>query len=150
MADYYKIVVIHGPNMNLLGEREPEVYGTTTLNEINTMLIEFGKENNLDIIPFQSNSEGDIIDFIQENKDSDGIIINPAALTHTSVAIRDTIASVAIPAVEVHLSNIHSREEFRDFSYIAPVCIGQISGFGSYSYLLGLMALSEHIRGLGR
>ncbi|MDY6970315.1 MAG: type II 3-dehydroquinate dehydratase [Spirochaetota bacterium] len=140
-----QILLIHGPNLNLLGNRETEIYGNYSLEQINKMIEEFGSENNIKTLNFQSNSEGEIIDFIHKNRDSDGIIINPAGYTHTSIAIRDAIKAVNIPAVEVHLSNIHSREDFRKISYIAPVCIGQISGFGYYSYLLGLSALIDYL-----
>jgi 3-dehydroquinate dehydratase-2 len=146
VVENFKILVIHGPNLNLLGKREVDVYGNSTLGEINKSIEDFGKENRIEMLIFQSNSEGEIIDFIQKNARSDGIVINPAAYTHTSVAIRDAVRAVNIPAVEVHLSNIHSREELRRYSLIAPVCIGQISGFGPYSYILGLMALIEHLK----
>ncbi len=146
MVKNYKILVIHGPNLNLLGAREIDVYGNSTLGEINKSIEDFGKGNGIEIRIFQSNSEGEIIDFIQKNDRADGIVINPAAYTHTSVAIRDAVRSVNMPAVEVHLSNIYSREELRRYSHIAPVCVGQISGFGPYSYILGLMALIEHLK----
>lgn len=141
-----KIMVIHGPNLNLLGKREQDIYGTITLDEINEMIKSFCKKNNTEVAILQSNSEGEIIDFIHENESVDGLIINPAAYTHTSVAIRDAVKAVNRPAVEVHLSHIHAREEFRSTSLVAPVCIGQISGFGPYSYMLGIMALIEHIQ----
>lgn len=145
MKKEQKILIIHGPSLNMLGTREPGVYGKQTMQEINNELDGYSKKSGVRNINFQSNSEGGIIDFIQEHADADGIIINPGAFTHTSIAIRDAITSVGIPSVEVHLSNIHAREDFRKSSFIAPVCIGQISGFGSYSYLLGLSALMEHI-----
>jgi len=141
-----KIIVIHGPNLNLLGRREQNIYDSITLDEINEMIKKFCKKNNTEVAILQSNSEGEIIDFIHQNETADGLIINPAAYTHTSVAIRDAIKAVNRPAVEVHLSNIHAREEFRSNSFIAPVCIGQICGFGPYSYVLGILALVEHIR----
>ncbi len=141
-----KVVVIHGPNLNLLGEREPHIYGKKGLDSINTDLTDYAAENSIALAVMQSNSEGAIIDFIQENRDAKGIIINPGAYTHTSIAIRDAIASVKIPAVEVHLSNVHAREEFRRHSMIAPVCLGQISGFGANSYLLAMTALINHLR----
>ena len=141
-----KIIVIHGPNLNLLGRREQNIYDSITLDEINEMIKKFSKKNNTEVAILQSNSEGEIIDFIHQNETADGLIINPAAYTHTSVAIRDAIKAVNRPAVEVHLSNIHAREEFRSNSFIAPVCIGQICGFGPYSYVLGILALVEHIR----
>jgi len=137
-----KILVIHGPNLNLLGQRETSVYGTTTLDEINRSLTEVAREECVELAFFQSNHEGDIVDEIGRAK-SDGIsaiVINPAAYTHTSVAIRDAVAAVSIPTVEVHLSNIYKREEFRHHSMIASAAVGQISGFGVHSYTLGLLA----------
>ncbi len=143
-----KILIINGPNLNLLGKRE-DVYGTKTLSEINYLIENFCINKGIKVDFFQSNTEGEIINFIQNNYEkSDGIVINPAGYTHTSVAIRDTISAVNIPAVEVHLTNIHSREEFRKHSFIAPVCIGQISGFGWNSYILGIEALKNHIDSL--
>jgi 3-dehydroquinate dehydratase-2 len=141
-----KILVIHGPNLNLLGTREPSVYGNKNLDEINDLLTRYAGENGIDLIIKQSNSEGTIIDTIHDNSDAAGMVINPGAYTHTSLAIRDAIAAVNIPAVEVHLSNIHAREEFRTRSMVAPVCIGQISGFGPNSYLLGITALINYLR----
>jgi 3-dehydroquinate dehydratase II len=136
------ILVIHGPNLNMLGKREPATYGTTTLAQINSQLETLAQELSAELKIEQSNVEGVIVTTIQKNIDwADGILINPAAYTHTSVAIRDAIAAVGLPAVEVHLSNIHKREEFRHHSYIAPVAHGQISGFGVESYMLGLRAL---------
>lgn len=137
----FKFIVVHGPNLNLLGSRETDIYGSATLDDINNSLHEYAAENDIDVLFYQSNSEGDIINFIHEHRNAQGLIINPGAYTHTSIAIRDAIAAVSIPAIEVHLSNIHNREDFRKVSYIAPVCIGQISGFGMYSYILGLSAL---------
>ena len=145
MAGTFTILVVHGPNLNLLGKREPEIYGHQTIDGINGMIDGYAREHKLDVRTFQSNSEGAIIDFLQQNMDAAGIVINPGAYTHTSVALRDAIASVNIPAVEVHLSNIHAREEFRRESLIAPVCVGQISGFGARSYLLGLEAIKNYI-----
>ena len=127
-----KILVINGPNMNLLGTREPEIYGKITLEDVNSELMEFSKmvDNSIELTFFQSNHEGDIVDRIQSAKgEFQGIIINPAAYTHTSVAIADAVKGVDIPTVEVHLSNIASREDFRKTSYIAPNCLGQITGF---------------------
>jgi 3-dehydroquinate dehydratase-2 len=142
-----KVLVLHGPNLNLLGIREPNIYGKVTLEEINNQIINLGTELNCDINIIQSNSEGALIDIIQSAPGTyDGILINPAAYTHTSIALRDALSAVALPTVEVHLSNIHSREEFRTNSFIAPVALGQISGFGAYSYLLGLRALINHIK----
>ena len=142
-----KILILHGPNLNLLGIREPAVYGSMTLKEINRMLLEFGSELGCEISIVQSNCEGTLVDAIQSASGKfDGILINPAAYTHTSVALRDAISAVAIPTVEVHLSNIHSREDFRAKSFVAPIALGQISGFGADSYLLGLRALCNHIK----
>ncbi len=135
-----KILVIHGPNLNLLGSRESDIYGTKTLEDINGMITSLAGELGVDITIDQSNHEGAIVDLIQGSKDFSVIIINPAAYTHTSVAIRDAIAAVQVPTIELHLSNIHSREEFRHKSLIAPVACGQISGFGFESYLLALRA----------
>ncbi len=141
------ILVLHGPNLNLLGRREPEVYGALTLDEVNSALIELARELGIEVTVFQSNSEGEIIDKIHAAATTcDGILINPAAYTHTSVAIRDALAAVALPTVEVHISNIHRREEFRTRSFVAPIAVGQISGFGLDSYLLGLRAIFNHIK----
>ena len=137
-----KILVVNGPNLNLLGTREPDVYGTLTLEKINEELVLYAQSLGVEIEFFQSNIEGEIVDKIQQSRnDCQGIVINPAAYTHTSVAIRDAIAAVNLPSVEVHISNIHKREEFRKHSFIAPVCIGQIAGFGLDSYKLGLNAV---------
>lgn len=137
-----KILVVNGPNLNLLGTREPDVYGTLTLEKINEELALYAQNLGAEIEFFQSNIEGEIVDKIQQSRnDCQGIVINPAAYTHTSVAIRDAIAAVNLPSVEVHISNIHKREEFRKHSFIAPVCIGQIAGFGLDSYKLGLNAV---------
>lgn len=142
-----KILVLHGPNLNLLGKREPGIYGRKTLQGINLLLSEVAVALDVELSVEQSNCEGVLVDFIQGTFNVfDGLLINPAAYTHTSVAIRDAIAAVAIPTVEVHLSNIHQREAFRHHSYIAPVAIGQISGFGAESYRLGLQALVNHLR----
>lgn len=137
-----KVLVIHGPNLNMLGAREPEVYGTLTLEEIDRKIRELAGELGLDVALQQSNSESDIVELIQAG-DYDLLIINPAAFTHTSVAIRDAISAAGKPAVEVHLSNIHRREEFRHHSFVAGVALGQISGFGAESYLLALRAARE-------
>jgi 3-dehydroquinate dehydratase-2 len=139
-----KILVIHGPNLNLLGKREPHIYGKITLLKINSALRKLANKKGVYLKIIQSNHEGKIVDIIQkaQNKFS-GILINPAGYTHTSVAIRDAIASVNLPTIEVHLSNIYSREEFRHHSLISPVCKGQICGFGMNSYLLGLLALID-------
>jgi 3-dehydroquinate dehydratase-2 len=135
-----KVLVIHGPNLNLLGSRESEIYGTKTLKDIDTMLNALADELGVEVTVAQSNHEGEIVDLIQDSKKYGAIIINPAAYTHTSIAIRDAIAAVDVPAIELHLSNIHNREEFRQKSLIAPVAYGQISGFGYNSYLLALRA----------
>lgn len=142
-----KILVIHGPNLNLLGTRESEIYGTKSLVEINALMEKLAEELGVQIIVHQSNHEGEIVDMIQKAKDFSALVINPAAYTHTSIAIRDAIAAVSIPTVEVHLSNINQREEFRQKSLIAPVATGQISGFGYQSYLLGLRAAAAIVHG---
>lgn len=143
-----RVVVIHGPNLNLLGTREPEVYGRLTLEEINERLVAQAKEIGVDLRTFQSNGEGEIVDAIQEaGRWSDGIIINAAAYTHTSIAIRDAISAVKLPTVEVHLSNVHAREAFRHKSYIAAVCLGTVAGFGWRSYLLALDGLVTYLSG---
>ena len=142
-----KILVLHGPNLNLLGTREPGIYGAVTLATINSAIAELAVQLGASVDSFQSNSEGALIDAIQGAAASyDGILINPAAYTHTSIALRDAIAAIGLPVVEVHLSNIHAREPFRHNSFIAPVAIGQIAGFGPDSYLLGLEALVRHVR----
>ena len=138
----HAILVIHGPNLGLLGEREPEVYGRVTLPEINDELRSLAKEHKVKVEIVQSNHEGEIVDTIGKSKDTfDAILINPAAYTHTSVAIRDALLACGLPCVEVHLSNIYAREQFRHNSLIAPVAKGQISGFGKQSYALGLLAI---------
>jgi len=141
-----KILVLHGPNLNLLGTREPTIYGNITINEINSAISALALEMGIEVNIFQSNSEGALIEGIHSAIGSyDGILINPAAYTHTSIAIRDALSASALPVVEVHLSNIHSREEFRSRSFIAPIAVGQISGFGPDSYLLGLRAIFNHL-----
>ncbi len=139
-----KITVIQGPNLNMLGVREQGVYGSMKLDDIHAQMEQIAKQNNIEIDFFQSNLEGEIVDRIQECLgESDGIIINPAAYTHTSIAIRDAIAAVNIPTIEVHLSNIHQREEFRHKSLIAPVCAGQILGMGPYGYHLAMIGMVQ-------
>ena len=141
-----KLLVIHGPNLNRLGQRETSIYGTDSLVQINDDIEALCKKHNLSVEFFQSSSEGDIVDAIHEAESTHvgGIIINAASYTHTSIAIRDALASVSIPAVEVHLSNIHARESFRHHSYLASVCKGQILGFGKKSYLLAVLSFIEH------
>ncbi len=142
-----KILVLHGPNLNLLGMREPAVYGKVTLEEIDTALKKLGEELGCLVSTFQSNSEGELVDAIQAASGKyDGILINPAAYTHTSVAILDAFSAVSLPVVEVHLSNIHGREEFRSKSFVARIAVGQICGFGIDSYLLGFRALCAHLK----
>lgn len=141
-----KILVVNGPNLNLLGTREPEVYGTLTLEKINKELLKYAKELGVEMEFFQSNVEGEIVNAIQAARQNcAGIVINPAAYTHTSVAIRDAISAVALPAVEIHISNVYAREEFRKHSLIAPVCVGQIAGFGLDSYKLAMLALVKFL-----
>lgn len=141
-----RIQIIHGPNLNMLGLREPGIYGTQTLASINAMLAVEAEVLGVTVEAFQSNSEGALVDCIHSTfGQKDGILINPGAYTHTSIALRDAIAAVGLPTVEVHLSNIHRREEFRHHSYIAPVAVGQICGFGAESYRLGLRALVQHL-----
>ena len=135
-----KILVIHGPNLNLLGTRESDIYGTKTLDEINDSLNTLAADLGVELDIHQSNHEGEIVEIIQKSSDCSALVINPAAYTHTSVAIRDAIAAVEIPAIEIHLSNIYKREEFRHKSLISPVASGQVAGFGPDSYLLGLRA----------
>lgn len=142
-----KIIVIHGPNLNLLGEREPGVYGNDSFDSINAEIAEKAKSNGFEIEIFQTNLEGGIIDMLHEARLTfHGVILNAGAYTHYSYAIRDAISAIKIPVVEVHLSNIHAREEFRHTSVIAPVCVGQIAGFGKNSYMLAVDALAEILK----
>lgn len=137
-----RIAVIHGPNLNMLGTREKDIYGTKRLQDIDEEILREAEKQGFEVTFFQSNSEGGLIDYIHGCMGKiDGIVLNAGAYTHYSIAIRDAIAAVNIPTVEVHLSNIYKREEFRHSSVIAPVCVGQISGFGAYSYILGLHAI---------
>lgn len=142
-----RIQILHGPNLNLLGKREPKIYGYQTLDDINQMLAEEARLLEVAVEFFQSNHEGALVDCIQALMGQvQGLVINPGAYTHTSVAIRDAIAAVGIPAVEVHLSNIHQRESFRHHSYIAPIAVGQICGLGAESYRLGLRGLVHYLQ----
>ncbi len=139
-----KVVVIQGPNLNMLGMREQNIYGPMKLDDIHAQMKGFGEQSGVEVEFFQSNLEGEIVDRLQECLgDADGIIINPAAYTHTSIAIRDAIAAIQIPTVEVHLSNIHQREEFRHVSLTAPVCAGQIVGFGPFGYHLAMVSVVQ-------
>jgi 3-dehydroquinate dehydratase-2 len=141
-----RILVLHGPNLNLLGEREPEVYGRTTLAEIDARLRELGAKRNAQVESFQSNHEGALLDRIQAaRRTHQAIIINPGGLTHTSVALRDALVASELPVVEVHLSNIHAREDFRQRSLVAGIAVGQISGLGAKGYELALEALLDRL-----
>ena len=142
-----KILVLNGPNLNMLGTREPDKYGSQTLFDIENMIRIEAQKINVEIEFYQSNVEGELVSKIQDAKGKfNGIVMNPAAYTHTSVAIRDALLAVQIPTVEIHISNIHTREDFRKISLTAPACIGQITGFGANSYKLGLLALIDYLR----
>lgn len=144
-----KILVLHGPNLNLLGQREPEIYGQLTLAEIDQKLAEAGSEMGLEVRSFQANGEGALIDALQEARGwAAGVVFNPGGYTHTSVALRDAVTAIDLPVIEVHISHVDAREEFRRRSLISPVCVGKISGFGWRSYLLALQALTWHIKQL--
>jgi 3-dehydroquinate dehydratase-2 len=142
-----KILVLHGPNLNLLGTREPGVYGSLTLNDINEKMIVLGKELGVEVKCLQSNHEGALIDALQDARTwADGVVFNPGGYTHTSVALRDAISAIQIPVIEVHLSNVYAREEFRHTSFVSAVCKGKITGLGWRSYALGLRALVEMVK----
>jgi 3-dehydroquinate dehydratase II len=146
-----RVLVLHGPNLNLLGTRETSIYGSATLDAIDASLVKLGEDLGIDLDIQQSNLEGELVTWIQEARSGyQGIIINPAAYTHTSIAIRDAVAAVPIPAIEVHLSNIHQREEFRRHSYVSAVALAQISGFGPTGYLLALRGLHDYLGSQGR
>ena len=142
-----KILILHGPNLNLLGTREPEVYGSLTLEDINTKLISLGSDLGADVICHQSNHEGALIDALHEARTwADGVVFNPGGYTHTSIALRDAISAIGIPVIEAHLSNVYAREEFRHVSMISAVCKGKVTGFGTRSYELGLRGLIESLK----
>lgn len=146
----FRVLVLHGPNLNLLGNREPSIYGTASLELINAALHRMGTELGAELVIRQSNLEGELVTWIQEaRRDCQGIIINPAAYTHTSIAIRDALAAVDLPTIEVHLSNVYRREEFRQHSYISGVALAQISGFGPSGYVLALRGLCEYMAASG-
>jgi len=145
-----KILILHGPNLNLLGTREPEIYGSLTLTDINARLLELATECQVELSCKQSNHEGDLVDALHDARSwADGVVFNPGAYTHTSIALRDAISAIEIPVVEVHLSNVYAREEFRHVSMISAVCKGKVVGFGWRSYMLGLRALLEMLSDKG-
>jgi 3-dehydroquinate dehydratase II len=140
------VLMLHGPNLNLLGIRQPEIYGTLTLEEIDRQLLALGEQLGVEVRSFQSNVEGFLIDALHEARDwADGVIFNPGGYTHTSIALRDAVSAIDLPVVEVHLSNIHAREELRRTSLIAPACLGSICGFGWRSYSLALRFMVEYL-----
>ncbi len=144
------LLVLHGPNLNLLGQREPDVYGSATLDDVNNALAQLATKLSVSVECRQSNQEGELIDWLHDAKSHfAGVLINPGGFTHTSVALRDAIAGIELPAVEVHLSNTHARESFRQTSLTAPVCVGSVIGFGARSYTLGLQALVDHLKDAG-
>jgi 3-dehydroquinate dehydratase-2 len=141
-----EILVLHGPNLNLLGQREPGIYGPQTLDDINQRLRDYAAGKDISLKILQSNHEGALIDALQDARGwADGVVFNPGAYTHTSYALRDAISAANLPVVEVHISNVHAREDFRRRSLLAPVCVGQIAGFGWRSYLLGLKAIQDYL-----
>lgn len=143
-----KVLILHGPNLNLLGTREPEVYGSMTLNDINQKMIDLGKELGAEVICLQSNHEGALIDALHDARTwASGVVFNPGGFTHTSIALRDAISAIVIPVIEVHLSNVYAREEFRHTSFISAVCKGKVTGFGWRSYELGLRGLVGQVKG---
>ena len=142
----HRILVLNGPNLNLLGTREPGIYGSRTLDDIMGALVEWAKENDCEARPIQSNSEGELIDALHEARTwADGVVVNAGAYTHTSVALRDAISAIELPVVETHLSNVHAREEFRHHSMLAPVCLAVVAGFGSDGYRVALSGLLAHL-----
>lgn len=141
-----QLLLLHGPNLNLLGTREPEVYGSMTLEDINGKVREYLQRYNVEMRAEQTNHEGALIDILHVARNwADGVVFNPGAYTHTSIALRDAISAIELPVIEVHMSNVHAREEFRHKSYLAPACVGQISGFGWRSYILGMQAMLGHL-----